>query len=229
MSKKVVRAMNKRLIDEVKRKPEFPTTFVYVKLIEIVKKNLKEFFLDPNDLIQNSSGQINRKKGGKKMISQGAYEFGEGYFDLKFDGKIGVRNSFGTKDRKGRAPVSNVNKANHFWWLISKAYLNKFLLEDARNSVSQFLEEVEKESEAFRKEDENDKSKTKVEGLFNSKCINFETLTKNDPDLEGVKEEEIKEEKVFPDYPLLDDNLWTMDDIPEKEVNKKSKDEVAFY
>lgn len=78
----------------------FPKSFVYSKLIEVVKTNLKEFFLDPKDLHQNSDGQINRKKGAKKMLSQGAYEFGEGYFDIKFDGKIGVTTGYTSKDRK---------------------------------------------------------------------------------------------------------------------------------
>lgn len=111
----------------MKKQSVFVPSFPYTKLIEIVKETFKEFFLDPKDLVQNTNGQINRKKGGKKKtLSQGAYEFGSGFFDIKLDGQIGVRTIPISKDSKTRIPQSSMNKPNHFWWLISKTFLNKY-------------------------------------------------------------------------------------------------------
>ena len=229
VSKKYVRAMNKKYIDEVKRKSVFPETFIYTKLISSVKKNLKEFFIDPNDLVQNSNGQINRKKGGKKMLSQGAYEYGDGFFDLKFDGRIGVRANFNPKDKKNRLPVTNINKSNHFWWLISKAYLNKFLLEDARNSLNTFIAETDKDNELFKHTSEEEQNKhNKVQALFKPKCLDFETLVKNDPDLQGLDPKDIPSGKSFTNFPLLDDKLW-WDESAEEDETANIEAGVEFY
>jgi len=169
ITKKIVKVMNKQYIDEIKRKSVFTETFIYEKFISIIKRELKEFFLDPSELVQNSNGQINRKRGGKKKtLSQGAYEFGNGFFDIKFDGQIGARNILNLKDSKGRIPQSSINKANHFWWLISKTFLNKFLLEDAKRGLEMFLQDSQKERELF-KNNNNQKMINKVEPLFNEK------------------------------------------------------------
>ena len=160
VSRKYIKVANKKYIEEIKRKTEFPPTFIYSKFINIVKKNFKDFFLESKDLIQNNNGEINQKnKGSKKSLSLGAYEFGEGYFDLKFDGKIGIRTSAPSKDRRSRTPSSNIVKANHFWWLISKAFLNKYLLEDARDTVKEFVDQTQHGADSKEKQ-------LKIEGLF---------------------------------------------------------------
>jgi hypothetical protein len=160
--------------------------------------------LESKDLVQNNNGEINQKnKGSKKSLCLGAYEFGDGYFDLKFDGKIGIRTVAPNKDRRNRTPSSNIVKANHFWWLISKAFLNKYLLEDARDSLKEFIGQTQQEG------DNKEKDKhVKIEGLFNKDWIDFDTLVKNDPDLEGIKPEDLKDRKCFQKNPLLDDSLW---------------------
>jgi hypothetical protein len=174
-SKKVLRAINKKYIEEAKRKSTFPETFIYANFIRKIKRNFKEFFINPQDLVQNSNGQINRKKGGKRTLSQGIYEFGEGFFDLKFDGKIGVRSSFNPKNKKIRTSISAVNKANHFWWLVSKAYLNKFLLQDAKDILKSFIDDpVTFEFKEENKDDEEEEEtieniQINIEPLFNSK------------------------------------------------------------
>lgn len=229
ISKKYVRALNKKYIEEVKRRSMFPDTFIYSKLIDVVKRNLKEFFLDPKDLVQNSNGEINRKKGGKRTLSQGAYEYGDGIFDLKFDGRIGTRTNYNPKDKKGRTSISNINKPNHFWWLISKTYLNKFLLEDARGSLNTFFDEAEKNNELFKHSMESkEESHEKVEVLFKSKCLDFDTLVKNDPDLEGIKQTDVKDSKNFVSCPMLDDKLWDNDIIIEEE-SEELEDGMKFY
>lgn len=211
MTKKQIRNLNKKYIEEVKRKSVFPETFLYSKLIDIVKENFKDFFIDPKDLVQNNNGQINRKKGGKRTVSQAAYEFGEGYFDLKYDSRIGIRTSANSKDKKKVTSTSNISKPNHFWWLISKVYLNKFLLEDARRTVKEFMSLMQKNNEAFSENPEDQKPiKDKTEALFNAKCLDFPSLLKNDPDLDMIKVEDLEIEKSFPAFPLLDDKLWDM-------------------
>lgn len=130
------------MIEDANKKAEFPKTFVYSKLIEIIKENFKEFFVDPNDLLPHNNSQTGRRKGRKFTLSQGIYEYGDDFFDLKFDGKQNGRTSFVLKDKKNRVPLSNINKSNHFWWLISKAYLNKFLLEDAKDSLNKFISQA---------------------------------------------------------------------------------------
>ena len=80
LSKRMIRDMNKKYIEDVNKKSEYPSTFVYSKLIELVKENFKEFFIDPDDIVLNNNAQINRKKGKKYALSQGAYEYGDGFF-----------------------------------------------------------------------------------------------------------------------------------------------------
>jgi len=197
---------------------------VYSKLIEIVKRDFKEFFLESKDLVQNSNGEINQKhKGNKKSLSQGAYEFGDGIFDLKFDCKIGLRTNVPTRDKRGRSPISNVNKANHFWWLISKAYLNKYLLKDAKKSLKSFINknEAEKESET---------NKSGFHKLFSHECLDFETLVENDLDLEGVQESDVKDTKIYPHVEFLDDNLWANEPkLNDKEEQNLIDQGIDFY
>ena len=177
-------------------------SFLYKDLVERSKDNFKEYFFDPKDLVQNNSGQINRKKGGKKKtLSQGAYEFGNGFFDIKFDGQIGFRTVLPNKDGRGRTPNSSVNKSNHFWWLVSKVYLNKYHLEDAKITMGQFMEKM-----------------TQI--LPEDQVVDFEKLVKDDPELEGLQQSdifeaneklengELKPKPSLLPCPLLSKTLW---------------------
>lgn len=165
------------------------------------------------------------KGGKKKTLSQGAYEFGCGYFDIKFDGQIGVRTSLPINHKK-RIINSGVNKSNHFWWLISKVYLNKFLLEDSKNSLQTFFDKAKKDKENYLSAD-NGQPKPAIEPLLDESCLDFEKLVKNDPELEGLNAEDLQEKAHFQPNPLLDDNLWNDDKI-EKEKGPQ-KDEIKFY
>lgn len=36
----------------------------------------------------------------------------------------------------------NINKSNQFWWLVSKVYLNKYHLLDAKDTVDKFFNKM---------------------------------------------------------------------------------------
>lgn len=235
-SKKHLREANRKYIQEAKRKAVFPPTFVYSKLIQIVKEYMKEFFIDPKDLVQNSSGQINRKKGGKRALSQGAYESGDGPFDLKYDGTLGIRGIKNSKDKK-RGYLNGVSKPNHFWWLISKAFLNYFLLDRAKDCLESFLKGKEiknkhnSEGEGDNEEKKEESSEkdapvdiSKFAHLFSTNCQNFESLMKSDTELQGLVKDDIINECQYRKNPLLDDNLW----CPIEEEDSESDDEEGY-
>lgn len=225
--------MNRKYIEDAKRKAAFPETFIYANLIRKIKKNFKEFFIDPKDLVQNSNGQINRKKGGKRTLSQGIYEFGEGFFDLKFDGKIGIRSNVNPKNKKMRLSISAVNKANHFWWLISKAYLNKFVLQDARNTLKSFLDDP-KAIESIEENKDEDYEETienipiNLDPLFSSKWLDFNNLIKGDKDLEGIKKEDIDERNEFHNNWFISDELWDNAPISD-DFSDDLEEDTKFY
>lgn len=228
-SKRMIRAINKKYIEDVNKKSEYPNTFVYSKLIDLVKENFKEFFIDPDDIVLNNNAQINRKKGKKYTLSSGAYEYGDGFFDLKFDGKFGFRQNSIIRDKRSRIPISNINKANHFWWIISKAYLNKFLLEDAKQTLKAFVDDSLKQPEDNVLEEEKE-IPNKIKALFNSKWIDFQSLTKSDPDLEGLNEKDLQTSKLFPQFLLNDNKLWQEDsDYDESENNDYYERQMEFY
>ena len=134
-------------------------------------------------------------------------------FDIKFDDQIGVKTSL-LMNHKKRIPNSGVKKSNHFWWLISKVYLNKFLLEDSKNCLQTFFDKVKQDKKAFL-DLENNQTKPVVKPLFDESCLDFKTLVKNDPELESLDASELKEKADFQSYPLLDDNLWNNDENEE--------------
>ena len=127
------------------------------------------------------------------------------FFDLKFDGKFGVRQNSMIKDKRMRVPISNINKANHFWWIISKAYLNKFLLEDAQQTLKSFFYESRKPLIDTNNNEEIKESSNTTNLFLNSKWRDFDLLVKNDQDLDGISFADIKNTKSFPSYYLIDD------------------------
>ena len=74
---------------------------------------------------------------------------------------------------------------------------------------------------------ENNQTKPAIEPLFDESCLDFKTLVKNDPELEGLDANELKEKTDCQPYPLLDDNLWNNDE--NEEDNEPQKEEVEFY
>lgn len=189
-------------------------SFIYAELIDIVKENFKDYFLDAKDLSQNTAGQINRKKGcKKKTLSQGAYEWENGFFGLKFDSQLGVRNSLMVKD-KTKILQCNINKSNQFWWLVSKVYLNKYHLLDAKDTVDKFFNKMKLTNGLMH-------------NLFTNKWVNFEELIKDDPELEGFNISDV-ESKPIPQFdPLMIDDLW-WDDFKEDNA-LPTKPEINRY
>lgn len=234
-SKKQLREFNRKYIEEAKRKSVFPKNFIFAKLIEIVKYYMKEFFIDPKDLVQNSSGQINRKKGGKRALSQGVYEAGDGPFDLKFDGTLGIRgNNKNQKDKK-RGNSSGVSKPNHFWWIVSKAFLNYHILSGAKEWLDAFVKGKEiKRPESFvpsepseaKEEEEKETSVdiSKFMNLLSSNCHDFDSLIKDDEDLEGIQKADITSESKYSKKFLLDDKCWGPISEEENEDDEDSND-----
>jgi len=161
---------------------------------------MKEFYLDPKDLVQNSSGQINRRKGGRRALCQAVYEYGEGPFELKYDRRIGIRSNVNVKDKK-RGPFNGITKGNHFWWLISKAYLNLYHLKDAQDCFNSFVNGTELKKKVIKEEEDD------------------EEVKEEDMDEDEEKKDEDKEEEIDKD----------MEEEINKEVEKEdeNKEEIS--
>lgn len=116
----------------------------------------------------------------------------------------------------------NVNKSNHFWWLVSKSFLNKYLLEDSKKTLNEFVQShMSKDSKEEDKENETD-SVAQMLRIFDSQCYDFDSLTKGDEDLAGVEESLFK--LSIPDkLPLLDDQNWNSSRIPSELILEEEK------
>ncbi|CAI2364792.1 unnamed protein product [Moneuplotes crassus] len=212
LTKKQAIESNMKYIELMSKESVFPPDFIYSKLFKIVKQNLKEFFVNPVDLVINSNGNISWPKGGKKTLAYGTYETEGGFYGLNYYATLGVRcNQSSLNPTKGSIS-SGCTDSNNFWWLLSKVYLNRDLLESAKECLDSFFSAKEYSNNKEEEKGENltqQKSidETKFTKLFQNSCHDYNSLMKEDGDLEGLTQEHISQELSYPIPPQHDISL----------------------